>query len=222
MSQTESAAMVAAAEAMGLACSDGPFIWSEAAKVAAMCLAGVLMPPGETTPHKVAIAVGRGTTAQDVRRWRTHPEFAAAVNMMVIESSQKLYEQGMAIKANRVTALQKRHTALMAVMEAREEWAALMAPDDIVADAYATDADGDDGAAFHLPGIGTGAMKLVRKSVGSGNMQRIVLEAEFDNALFLELRRIEEQIARELGQWQPDTAASVNIKLYAGIDLSQV
>lgn len=193
--------------------AEDPLEWTTQMRQAVLAFAGVTVAPGDATLSRVARTIN--ATPEQLRRWRAHPEFQAEVNKVSAQATEKIYESGLALKSRRVMELQKRHALLTEVMERREEWAAVNAEDNIVTDTIA-------GEAIMIPGLDTGTIVLRRKSVGSGENQHIFLEAEIDLPLLRELRAIEEHIARELGQWRPEAQVSVDVKLYAGIDISQV
>lgn len=195
--------------------ADQPLEWTPVQQRAALCFAGVLMPPGRTSP--VAIARSLGLDIDTVKLWRNHPDFIARVDQLIKATAEEIMEAGLALKAARVLELQKRHAMLTSILEAREEWAAVHAENDIVADELT-----DSGNTFIIPGVGTGALRLYHKAVGSGPSQQIVVEGEFDTALFAELRAIETQLARELGQLNPQTSVSINMKMYSNIDVTSV
>lgn len=192
--------------------ADLEFPWSEASIRAAIALAGISVPPGYSTPVRVARMVG--VTVTQIKQWQAMPAFAQKVNALTREAETRLVEEGLAIKAARVNELRKRHALLLEITERREEWAAENAPDDTIVE--------PSGDVVAIPGLGTGWIALKRKSLGSGDSQRVIVEGEIDLALAGELRRIEEQIARELGQLNPEAAVNVNVKLYAGINLDAV
>lgn len=59
-----------------------------------------------------------------------------------------------------------------------------------------------DPALAHVPGGSSGLLKPTRlRVVGTGDDKLLVWECRLDVALLTEMRRLEQQVAQELGQW---------------------
>ena len=114
--------------------------------------------------------------------WRQHPDFRARVE----QNKETLRQQSLALpvanKAARIRQINDRWTRLQEVIRQRAASAAQEDPDHLV------------------PGYDTGLLVHTQRAVGSGPNQRIVDEYELDNAVLDELRSLEIQAAREMGQ----------------------
>lgn len=95
----------------------------------------------------------------------------------------------LAVRENRLAALQDRHDRLNIVMSERAE---------DMADA---------------PGGKSGLLARKRKMIGSGPLAREVVEYELDTGLLSEFREHEKQVAQELGQWQEGNGPQTNIMI---------
>ncbi len=94
----------------------------------------------------------------------------------------------LAVRDNRLAALQDRHDRLRQVMIER----------------------GADPSMQIVPGGKTGLLCRTLKSVGSGPNSQIVEEFEIDETLLKEFREHEKQVAIELGQWQETAGPTTN------------
>lgn len=74
------------------------------------------------------------------------------------------------------------------------------------------------------PGVNTGMMIRTIKAVGHGPKAKFVRGWELDKDLTKEIREIELQMAKELGQWSEKTenTNTVLVREYAGVDTSNV
>lgn len=104
----------------------------------------------------------------------TNPHVAIAI----ADAHAAIAQQGIANKQNRINAYDARWQRLHAVVEARAE-------------AYATEA----------PGAATGLLVRTYKQVGQGPSAQLREEWSVDTGLLSEFRQLEQQVAKEMGQW---------------------
>jgi transposase-like protein len=173
------------------------FQWDERREQAAALIAR-----GDMTMQQIAEAVG--VDRNTLHWWRLAAPFNQRIEDHLAAARQTLLSVGVAAKANRVRAIHDRWLRLQQVIEERA--AAAMA----------------DPETRDVPGASSGLLTRQQKVVGSGRNAILIEEWVFDAPLMREIRSLEEHAARELGQWQPDTAVQCAIKLYAGIDLDRV
>lgn len=152
------------------------------------------------------IATRCGITKRTLERWKLEPEFAGRVAHRVAELAAAVAALGIADRHNRVAAQNDRWHRMQTLMDAR-------------ADQYKA-----------VPGGETGLIvrQVKRRTVyyaedgtqSSEDVEEWVLDA----ALLVELRKLEEHTARELGQWteKHDHSGSVLIREYGGFDPDQV
>lgn len=152
--------------------TESTFRWSEKAHLAARLVAY-----DDLGDVAIAAQVGIGRTT--LHRWKHHPEFRAAVGGVVEDLNRAMLRLSVAKKRRRLAVLDDLHTKALAVIDAR-------AKDDALAE---------------FAGGETGLLVRQIKVVGTGPMAREVEEAAVDVGLMKEIRAIEEQAARELGQW---------------------
>lgn len=151
---------------------DKPFPWTPASLKAAELLA-----ENELSLNEVAQSVGvmRGS----LWAWRQHPQFAEAVAERASEIVTAMYKHYIAKKHKRIAALDRLHKKALDVIDQR-------AKDPMLA---------------LFPGGNTGLLVRTEKQMGIGRNATTIVEAQFDRALVAEIRAIQEQAARELGQW---------------------
>jgi Helix-turn-helix of insertion element transposase len=121
------------------------------------------------------IAAQLGITRSTLATWKTRPEFAARVDEVCSEFAEVALKRGIARKEYRMNTLANMHSKLLTVMEER-----------------AADPD-----LANIPGGNTGL--IVRKAVVSAGAL-VGYEYAVDTGLLRELRAIQEQAAKELGQ----------------------
>jgi len=136
--------------------------------------AAQLIADGRLTDEQIGKEVGKSRS--QIARWKTTSEFAARVQQIVSAAEAYVFNRGVAKKVRRVEDLDDRWRRLHDIIEAR-------------AKEYA-------GA----PGGVTGLLVRRIRSVGSGQNAREIEEYELDTGLLKELREIEKQVAKELGQ----------------------
>ena len=150
-----------------------PFRWDKPRLTAARLTAA-----NEMNNTRIAEEVGITTTT--LQRWQSHPDFKAKVADYLAEIESDMLRLPIAKKHVRVARLQDLQERLQMVLDDRQ--AAYLKEDTVIAGR-------------------SGAIVKQTKSVGSGENARIVEESVFDAALFREIRAIDEQAAKELGQW---------------------
>jgi hypothetical protein len=135
--------------------------------------AAVLVAEDARSDEQIAAQLGiqRSTLAV----WKLRPEFAARVDEISREFAEAALKRGIARKAYRINTLANLHSKLLAVIEKR-------AADPSMAD---------------VPGGETGL--IVRKAVVSGGVL-VGYEYSVDTGTLRELRGVQEQAAKELGQ----------------------
>jgi len=136
------------------------------------------------------IAQIAGVTQRQLDRWKKDPTFASLVQGLIGEASEAIRHEAVATKAGRIRVLADLHNKILQVIEARS---------------YAQESERQ-----WAPGEHTGLI-ATKETIGLESISR---EAAVDVATLKELRSIQEQIAKELGQW--DT--SVNVRHSGRID----
>jgi hypothetical protein len=149
-----------------------PFKWTAPKRRAVEMLASDEVPDAGIA---AAVSVNRAT----LLRWKSHPEFAAAVREAVAALGEAARRHAVGRRAARVKALDDRRHTLQRVIAER---------------AAAPEMQG-------VPGGTTGHLCRTVKGIGSGETFQVVEEFEVDTGLLRELREHEKQAAQELGQW---------------------
>jgi hypothetical protein len=131
--------------------------------------------------------------------WKTVPEFAARVKEHVEAYRDACMAEGIADKRNRVRRLSETHRGLLQVIAERA----------------------DDPDMLEVSGGTTGLLvKTVRRSKGSNDVW--FESAVIDKALLSELREIEQQAAKELGQWSEKVDLTFAPKVYTDAAMDDV
>lgn len=125
----------------------------------------------------------------------------AHVAAAIAAAHEAIAKQGIASKQNRVNAYDKRWQLLHRVVESRSE-------------EYATEAPGSD----------TGLLVRTYKMLGAGPLARTVEEWSVDTGLLGEMRQLEQQVAKEMGQWteQQELSGDLTLRRYIGVDPEEV
>jgi hypothetical protein len=147
------------------------FAWTPAKKRAIPLVAA-----DELTDVQIAAAVGVSRRA--LATWKRHPDFAAAVGGAVGELQAAMLRLAIAKKRKRLEVLDDLHRRTLAVVEAR-------------ARRYAADPTAPDEAKTGM---------VVREEVVS-RKGVVTIRWCYDAAVPREVCNIEEQAAKELGQW---------------------
>jgi hypothetical protein len=149
-----------------------PFPWSAANEAAAWDVAEDALTDAE-------ISAKADVTRQTLCNWKSHPDFAARVEGHRSAIREAVRSRGIAIKENRVAALEDRWRRLRRVIEQRA-----------ASPQFA-----------EVPGGSTGLISRDQKGLGKGEDFEIVDVYRVDTGLLKELREHEKQAAQELGQW---------------------
>lgn len=137
--------------------------------------AALLLAEDELSDADIAdqLGIARSTLAG----WKTRPEFAAQVGDYVGELQARMLRYRIAKKRERVKTLDTLHAKLLTVIDERAE------------------------EGMHAPGAGTGLVVRQWKMIGVGRDAEVVEEFSVDNGTIRQIMAIEEQAAKELGQW---------------------
>lgn len=170
------------------------FKWSKPALQAAVLLAA------DDINHE-EIAKQSETSVTTLWRWRQHPEFQERVQEHEVALQAAMLRHAVAKRHKRLAVLDKLHTKALAVIEARGEE-----------------------MADEAPGAETGLLVKSYKVVGQGPTAQLMTEYAVDTPLMREIRAIEEQAAKELGQWEEKQAITgeVMVRRYIGVDVDAV
>jgi hypothetical protein len=128
-------------------------------------------------------------TRRHLVRWKKHPQFDALVRGILGDVQHSARDEIVTTKAGRLRILIDLHNKLLAIIEARAE----------------RHADEREWAA----GESTGLI-VTKESVGNTYSR----EAAVDVALVKQIQSIQEQIAKELGQWD----SSINVRHTGRVD----
>jgi Helix-turn-helix of insertion element transposase len=152
------------------------FKWTSKWLLAAQLLA-------ESLFSKTEIAAKVGVSAVALGAWRKHPEFIAKVEELGNEFRTAVQAEGVAILSNRLAGYNDRWRKLNQVIQERARDAQMQG----------------------VPGGKTGMLAHTLKSIGAGEFATTIDVYEVDTGVLKELRSLEEQAARELGQWSDKT-----------------
>lgn len=134
------------------------------------------------------IAEQVGVSRETIVSWRMSDEFRARIAEHVNARLDACMTEGIADKRNRVRRLSETWQGLQQVIAER---------------------------AVELNGVaaggGTGLLVHQVKGIGKGDNFRVVDEYAVDTGLLNELRQIEQQAAKELGQWSEKTEQTGNV-----------
>lgn len=148
------------------------FVWSPTSLKAAELLA-------ENELSMAEVAEACKTSRQSLWAWKQHPQFAEAVADRANDVVAAMHRHFIAKKHKRIATLDRLHQKALAIIEARST----------------------DPRHTAWAGGETGLLVVRTKTQGLGRNATTWTEVEFDRALVAEIRAIEEQAARELGQW---------------------
>lgn len=145
--------------------------WTNRREQAALEVARDLLPDPK-------IAGDAGVSTVTLWTWKKQPEFRARVQEHLDHWAEQLKALGLSDRQNRVTAKNERWLKLQQVIEERAEALA------------------DD-----CPGGATGLLVHQQKQIGGGAQALVVDEYVVDTGLLREMRELETEVAKELGQW---------------------
>lgn len=138
--------------------------------------AALLLAEDEISDEEIAARCG--VSRQTIANWKKDSGFAGLVGDQVGRLNAAMLRLPIAKKRERLKTLDKMHRKALGVIEARGE-----------------SMEGD------APGAETGLLVRQVKQIGSGRDVQIIEEYAIDVPLMREIRALEEQAAKELGQW---------------------
>lgn len=156
------------------------FTWTGARERAALMVA-----EDELTDAEIAEAVG--ISRQGLVKWKQHPEFQARIAEHVKTLEASVMRYAIAKKRKRVERLNRDWLRIQQVFDERAEEM------------------GNEAA-----GGSTGILQRTVKVVGAGSAQQTIEEYSIDTAALRELRGLEEQAAKETGQWVEKSELTVD------------
>ena len=157
------------------------FKWDERREEAALLIA-----EGKMTKVAIQKQVGVGPAA--LHRWLSHPDFQSRIEEIRKEFHTEVLSRFFARKEGRIDSLIKRLEEIETIWKERGDF--YKERDELI------ESGGGGGS--------TGHVVRTFKSIGSGPTAFQVSEFAVDVATIREYRALEEQIARELGQWGSD------------------
>ena len=152
--------------------------------------AALLVAEDALTDEQIAETVGVHRTTLAV--WKKDPTFSALVGDQVGRLNAAMLKLPIAKKRERLRTLDALHNKAL----------------DVIAERAATMAD-------EAPGTSTGLMVRQTKIQSSGDGVTIVKEYSVDTALIREIRALEEQAAKELGQWAERHEVTADVRTVA-------
>lgn len=138
--------------------------------------AALLVAQDKLTDERIATECG--VSKATLERWKDHPDFRAKVSKRTEEILASLRDKGIAEKSNRIASLNDRWEKLHQVIRER----------------------GADPSMVDIPGGTTGLVVRQLKSIGVGQQNQMVEEYVVDTGTLAEMRAMELQAAKELGQ----------------------
>lgn len=151
--------------------------------------AAQLVSEDRLTDEQIAEKVG--ITRKCLWQWRKRKAFAARVDELTRIWTDRALKYGLARREKRVEVLQDMHNRLLVVIDERSK----------------------DAAMQNVPGGRTGLVCKSLKGIGKGKDFQVVEVFETDTAILKELRGLEEQIAKELGQHVERSAVDITVGL---------
>lgn len=142
--------------------------------------AAVLVSEDAQTDEAICADLGIGRTT--LHRWKLIPEFLDAVAASDAAILAKSLRLPIARKHHRMTVLNDLHTKALAVIDERAAE-----------------------RVYAAPGMDTGLVVHQTKQIGSGQYAQTIDEFAVDTGLMREIRAIQEQAAKEAGQWTEKT-----------------
>src|SRR5579885_265318 len=164
--------------------------------------AAALLAQGRLTREQIAAAVG--VRDRTLYRWQRQPGFQARVGLFRDEYRRAVLERGIADRVARLDELNERWEKGRRVIAARAEEGRRR--NELARAVERRRAAGEDlpreiAGLVPVPGYETGLLTRTLKQLGSGAAVRIVEEFAVDTGLLAELRQMEQQAAKEVGQW---------------------
>lgn len=170
------------------------FVWRKG-----LAEAAVLLAADEITNEKIAEQCG--ISVRSLYRAQQHPEFQARVHEHVSAFQAAMLRHSIAKRHKRLAVLDRLHEKALDVIEERSQ-----GPDQ------------------DTPGSSTGLLVKTFKQIGSGPDAYPIAEYAVDVALMREIRALQEQAAKELGQWEEKQSITgeVMVRRYIGVDVEAV
>lgn len=131
-------------------------------------------------------------------KWKKRPEFAERVKELTAIYGERVLKYGLARRERRLAVLSEMHEKILTLIDARAKDPEMVA----------------------IPGGLTGLLVKTNKLSRVGKALQVYEEFKADVGLLKELRAIEEQAARELGQWRDKHELSGAHGKPIGIDVS--
>lgn len=152
-------------------------------------LACQLVVEGNFSYRKIAETVGIDPITLEA--WRLTPEFEARRKELHAEFAERIMNQGIAVKANRVAALDRLHQIHTRIVEQRVQ----AAPTRLLNESSG------GGTSDQVPGVDTGLVVIEEKMAGYDEDGKAIFrdQAVFDQSLSREYRATLAQAAEELG-----------------------
>ena len=159
--------------------------------------AALMLAEGELSHEEISKRCN--ITRRTLANWRLRPEFAQRVTEIEKELAERALQGGIAKRERRLSVLNDLHDKLLRVIEERSRDAGMDA----------------------IPGGSTGLVTRTElKIIGKGDNAKPIEVFEVDTATVKEIRAIQEQVAKELGQWEPEeSGGGSNVQVNVIFDL---
>lgn len=181
----------------------GYFQWTPQRQEAALCVAEGM------SYHKISKRIS--VPGNTIRGWVYHKQFKQVVEILRKEIREEILNHGVAQRLQRIRRLNNAWEGLQDVIESRKTFYEQRRSDVTAEDTY------ED-----IPGVETGLVVTEHKIIGQGPNAREVIHHKVDTAILSELREIEQQAAKELGQWTEKSELTIVPKAYIGLDLDKI
>jgi transcriptional regulator with XRE-family HTH domain len=135
------------------------------------------------------IAEKVGISRQQLTRWKRGKAFAARVEQLTGIWSERALKYGLARRERRLAVLSDMHNRLLTIIDER----------------------GQDAGMQAIPGGKTGLVCRTLKGIGKGSDFQVVEVYECDTSILKELRGLQEQISKELGQYVEQVNITVGL-----------
>lgn len=167
-----------------------------------------------------------GVTRRALYKWRQNPEFAALVAHFREEINRQMLRYPIARKPERIRRLNDLHERCWQVIEERAQAYARLAAelgqssDQAQIRRVYAQTFGSTEETEVPPGALTGLVVRTTRQIGSGHAMQIVSEYRVDDELIRRIQSLQEQAARELGQWEERREVTVNVPVVhlVGVD----
>lgn len=164
-----------------------PFVWNAKRERAA-----ILVAEDEIPDHAIAKEVG--VTKKTLENWKLHPDFQAHVGGHVGQIQAGMLKLAIAKKHKRLEVLDDLYRRALDVVELRAMQYAPVDGTQEAAGAAARRIFGNGNVPEAITGL------LVKKETPT-NTGRVAVEWNVDTGLMKEIRALQEQASKELGQW---------------------